>query len=239
MDARQRLILALDLPTAEQALALADRTARSVGLLKVGKQLFVAEGPDLVRQLSQRAGIFLDLKFHDIPNTVASAVAAATRLGVKMITVHTAGGRAALEAARDAARETASGLGVEPPVLLGVTVLTSLDDAAAAEAGLNSPVADLVLRRAVLAREAGINGLVCSAREVARVRAAVGTSMTLVTPGIRPAGAASGDQARVATPGAAIRDGADYLVIGRPISGAEDPALAARTIVEEIAAAQG
>jgi len=237
MDARNRLILALDLPSADQALALAERVSGRVGLLKVGKELFVAEGPGLVLDLARRAGIFLDLKFHDIPNTVAGAVASATRLGARMLTVHTAGGRAALEAARDAAGETAAAAGTDPPILLGVTVLTSLDDAAAAEVGLNGPVADLVLERAELAAAAGIDGLVCSAREVARVRGAVGPEMTLVTPGIRPAGAAAGDQARVASPADAIRDGADYLVVGRPISGAEDPAAAADAIVEEIAGA--
>jgi orotidine-5'-phosphate decarboxylase len=216
---RDRLIFALDVPTLDEARAWVDRLAPHVGLFKIGLELFAAAGPEAVRAVAREEGpgLFLDLKLHDIPATVAGAVRAVRRLGgVRMLTVHVDGGREMLEAAVESAGEEIC--------ILGVTRLTSL--AAAPE-----EVAELALR----AREAGCGGVVCSGAEVAAVRAAVGKRLRLVCPGVRPAGSAPGDQTRVITPREAIRAGADYLVVGRPIRDAADPARAARAIAEEIA----
>jgi orotidine-5'-phosphate decarboxylase len=232
---RDRLALAADLPLPE-ALALYERVAPYVGVAKVGLSLFVEHGPGAVEPfLSKGARVFLDLKLHDIPNTVELAAARAGALGVSYLTVHASGGRAMLEGAVRGAREGAAKAGHLPPVIVAVTVLTSMDDAALGEVGVGATAEAQVERLSALARATGAGGLVCSAREVARVRAVVGEGMVLCTPGIRPAGAAHGDQARVETPGAALRAGADLLVVGRPIYGATDPVGAARAIVEEMA----
>jgi orotidine-5'-phosphate decarboxylase len=228
MNPRDRLIVALDVPKAEAARALVDRLAGHVGMFKVGSQLFTAAGPDLVHEIVGRAEkVFLDLKFHDIPNTVAGAVASASRLGVSLVDVHGLGGRAMMEA----------GVGALPAMgtrLLAITILTSHDEESLGEIGVNGSMADSVRRLAQLAKEAGTDGAVASPHEVALVREACGSDFLIVTPGIRPAGAARGDQARAATPAAALAAGADYIVVGRPITEATDPAAAADAIVREM-----
>jgi orotidine-5'-phosphate decarboxylase len=234
------IIAALDVPTAEQALKLAQAVASAVGAFKIGKELFVAAGPDIVKRVRDTgASVFLDLKFHDIPNTVAKAVASAVRLDVQMLTIHTCGGSAMMRAAEESAQQTALQSGRNAPLVLGVTVLTSLDrHALAAEVGVSSTVEAHVLRLAARAQEAGLDGCVASPREIAPLRLALGPRWVIVTPGIRPADRAD-DQRRTATPGAAIRSGADHLVVGRPITAAPDPSEAARAILEEIARASG
>lgn len=227
-----RLIAALDVADTPQALALARALAGQVGLLKLGLEFFAAEGPAGVRAVAD-AGlpVFLDLKLHDIPNTVASAVRAVLPLAPAMLTLHAAGGRAMLAAAREAA----DAAGSRRPMLLAVSVLTSLDEAALHETGVGDAPVQQVLRLARLALEAGIDGLVCSPAEVAPIRAALGGRLLLVVPGIRPAGGDPADQVRIATPAEAVAAGADWLVIGRPICRAADPAAAARAIAESIA----
>jgi orotidine-5'-phosphate decarboxylase len=231
-----RIYVALDFPEAAKALALADRLDPAQCGVKVGKELFVAAGPDLVRTLVARGfPVFLDLKFHDIPHTVAGACAAATRLGVGMLDVHASGGTAMLRAARDAVDTTARTQGVARPLLVAVTVLTSLGDADVQAVGFADGAAALAVRLAQLARDAGLDGVVCSAQEVGAMRAACGPAFKLVTPGIRPADAGKDDQVRIVTPEAAIAAGADYLVIGRPITQAADPLAALTAINASIA----
>jgi len=228
MNPKDRLIVALDLDTREKAEKLVKELGPHVGMFKVGKELFTAAGPDIVRSIVGSGGrVFLDLKFHDIPNTVAKAVAAAAQLGAFFVTVHLSGGRAMLEAA-------ASALPAEGTQLLGVSVLTSHTDASLKETGAEGTVADTVRRLTRLARESGIDGVVCSPLEITMVRETAGEDMMIVTPGIRPKGAAKGDQARVTTPAEARKLGADYVVVGRPITEAECPADAARAIVDEL-----
>lgn len=229
--ARERLILALDAAEAAQALAWVERLGRHVGLVKIGLELFTAAGPELVRKVrAQGVEIFLDLKLHDIPNTVAGAVRAASRLDVRMLTVHAGGGPKMLAAAAAAAAEA----GASAPMLLGVTVLTSLDGPELAALAMPGSAAERVLAWAELAREAGLGGVVASAQEAAALRQALGGAMALVIPGIRPAGAAVGDQARVATPAAAIAAGGDYLVLGRAVTAATDPEAALGRIIAEV-----
>jgi len=226
-----RVIVALDFAEPGRALALVDRLDPAACALKVGKELFVAAGPEPVRWMIERGfRVFLDLKFHDIPNTVAQACAAATRLGVWMMNVHASGGRAMMQAAREAVARTAAERALPRPLLIAVTVLTSLDGRDLAEIGMIDSAKDEVLRLAKLAAACDLDGVVCSAAEAAALRRALGPRFKLVTPGIRPAGAASDDQARVATPEAALANGADYLVIGRPITQAADPPAALRAI---------
>jgi orotidine-5'-phosphate decarboxylase len=233
MNARDRLIVALDVPKADDARALVDRLAGHVGLFKVGSQIFTAAGPELVREIVARGQkVFLDLKFHDIPKTVAGAVASASRLGVSLVDVHGLGGRAMVEAA-------AGALPAMGTRLLAITILTSHDEETLDEIGVNGSMAESVRRLALLAKEAGADGVVASPHEVAIVREACGSGFLIVTPGIRPAGAALGDQARAATPAAALAAGADYLVVGRPITEAADPAAAADAIVREMETALG
>ena len=227
--ARSRLIVAIDVPTADAALSLAGRLAGHVGMLKIGLQLFVAEGPSVVLQMRERhpeLEIFLDLKLHDIPNTMRGAIGSARSLGARFITVHAGSGVAHLQACVE---EAGDDLGV-----LAVTVLTSQDEAACREAGHTRTPQALVEMRADCARVAGCAGVVCSGQELSRV-SATAPSLFRVVPGIRPAGAAVGDQKRVMTPADAIRDGASHLVVGRPITKADDPASAADAIVAEIA----
>ena len=233
MNARDRLIAALDVPKADDARALVDHLAGHVGLFKVGSQIFTAAGPELVREIVARGQkVFLDLKFHDIPKTVAGAVASASRLGVSLVDVHGLGGRAMVEAA-------AGALPAMGTRLLAITILTSHDEDTLDEIGVNGSMAESVRRLALLAKEAGADGVVASPHEVAIVREACGSGFLIVTPGIRPAGAALGDQARAATPAAALAAGADYLVAGRPITEAADPAAAADAIVREMETALG
>jgi orotidine-5'-phosphate decarboxylase len=235
-----RLLIALDVATAAEALALADRLRGSVGGFKIGKQLFTAAGPDVVRALAARGDrTFLDLKFHDIPNTVAGAVASATALGVWMLNVHASGGAAMMTAAR-AAADAAAGRAERPrPLVIGVTVLTSLDAAALASIGIAGSPEAQVRRLARLAQDAGLDGVVASARETAAIREACGENFLVVTPGIRGGAAAAGpdDQRRTTTPREAIAAGSSYLVIGRPVTAAADPPAAARAIAAEIAGA--
>jgi len=229
--AQPRVIVALDFANPMRALALADRLDPHDCGLKVGKELFVVAGPEPVRWMVARGfNVFLDLKFHDIPNTVAQACAAATRLGVWMLNVHAAGGRAMLKAARDAVAATAAETGRAQPLLVAVTVLTSLDHAALRETGIETDVGRHALRLAALTRDCGLDGIVCSAVEAASMRSAFGPDFALVTPGIRPGGSAQDDQARIVTPEQAVANGANYLVIGRPITAAADPVAALSSI---------
>ncbi len=222
-----RLIVALDTPRLDLALALEARLAGMPAVLKLGLELFCAEGPAALTALSARAPIFLDLKLHDIPNTVAGAVRALLPARPAMLTLHAGGGPAMIAAARGAAEAA----GEARPLLLAVTVLTSMDAATLHEVGVAGGPSQQVLRLARMAMAAGADGLVCSAREVSLIRDALGEAPLLVVPGIRPAGAEHGDQARVATPEEAVEAGADWIVVGRPITGAPDPGAAARAIL--------
>ncbi|MDH5534354.1 MAG: orotidine-5'-phosphate decarboxylase [Betaproteobacteria bacterium] len=225
-----RIVVALDFAEATPALALAGRLDPELCRLKIGKELFTAAGPGLVETLMQRGfAIFLDLKFHDIPNTVAGACRAAAALGVWMVNVHALGGRAMMTAAREALAAYKT-----PPRLVAVTLLTSLGDRDLAELGIGGTPADTVLRLAMLARASGLDGVVCSAQEAVLLRRACGADFCLVTPGIRPADSGQDDQSRVMTPMAALAAGADYLVIGRPITRAADPLAALRAISENL-----
>ena len=231
------VLVALDLDDSATALRLAETLRGAVGGLKVGSQLFTAAGPEVVRALTSRGHrIFLDLKFHDIPNTVAGAIGAAAGLGVWMVNVHASGGRAMLEAARRAADEIASRSEQPAPLVTAVTILTSLDQDALAAIGMAGSPIDQVVRLARLAQDAGLDGVVASPQEVPAVRAACGSDFVIVTPGIRGGSAASGpdDQQRTATPAGAIAAGSSYLVIGRPITAAADPRLAASRILDEL-----
>ena len=232
-SARDRLIVALDVPNSAEAQRLVAALGDSVSFYKVGKQLFTAAGPALVRELvGSGKKVFLDLKFHDIPNTVAAAVRSASELGVAMLNVHASGGSKMMQAAAEAAAAAK-----QPPLVLAVTVLTSLGDADLRELGVMGTAREQVLRLASLARRAGCGGVVASAREAQALRQEMGTSFTIVALGVRPAGASKDDQSRVATPAEAIAAGADYIGVGRPITGAKDPAAAARAILEEISPA--
>jgi len=232
-EARKRLIVALDVPDAASAAELVCRLENTCHWFKVGLELFVAAGPAVLESLVARGhSVFLDLKFHDIPNTVAGAVRSAATLGVRMINVHAAGGPAMLAAAKAALEGVDS-----PPELLAVTMLTSMDAAQVNAIGLDRSPAEQVELLARMGLEAGIRGFVCSPQEVATLRALTGPEGVLVTPGIRPAGAAVGDQKRIATPAGALRQGASFLVIGRPITQAPDPAEAAEAILNEMAEA--
>jgi orotidine-5'-phosphate decarboxylase len=237
-EAAERLYVALDVDRLEDGEALLDRLAGVVGGCKIGSQLFTAAGPVAIERALERGfRVFLDLKYHDIPNTVAGAVREATRLGVFMLNVHTSGGAAMMRAAAEAATKAAKELALPRPLVLGVTVLTSLDRRALeTEVGVPATVEAHVLRLAERAREAGLDGCVASPREIAPLRRGLGPRLVIVTPGIRPTDRAD-DQMRTATPEAAIRAGADYLVVGRPIIAAADALAAARAIAEEIGAA--
>ena len=227
------IIVALDVPHPEQALQLAAQVAPAVGAFKIGKELFVSAGPDIVRRIrATGAAVFLDLKFHDIPNTVAKAVAAAVQLDVQMLTIHASGGSAMMRAAEQAAQEAAHAAGRPAPLVLGVTVLTSFDAADLAEVGIAGGVGAQVERLAALAATAGLRGLVCSPLEIVALRKLLPAAMQLVTPGIRPAeGGKPDDQKRTMTPRDALAAGANWLVIGRPIYAAANPRAAAEAIL--------
>jgi orotidine-5'-phosphate decarboxylase len=235
-----QLLVALDVESRARAVTLADALRGTVGGFKIGSRLFTSEGPSIVRALVEKGDrVFLDLKFHDIPNTVAQAVAAATSLGVWMVNVHASGGTKMMQAARDAARETAVRAGVTPPLVLAVTVLTSMNAAALNEVGIASvPVLDQVTRLAELTRTAGLDGVVASPLETAAIRKRCGREFVIVTPGIRGGGGAAAtgkdDQERTMGPREAIAAGASYIVVGRPIIAAPDPRAAAELIADEI-----
>ncbi|MEP5567466.1 MAG: orotidine-5'-phosphate decarboxylase [Halioglobus sp.] len=224
------VIVALDFPAAEPALALAAQLSPQLCRLKVGKELFTRCGPGLVESLQGMGfDVFLDLKFHDIPNTVAGAVRSAAELGVWMVNVHAGGGRRMMEAARDVLQGFD-----DKPLLIAVTVLTSMSDADLAEMGYTETAAERVERLAALTQDCGLDGVVCSGMEAPQLRASRGDKFCLVTPGIRMAGDAAGDQRRVLTPADAVANGSDYLVIGRSVTGAEDPLDALRRIHREL-----
>lgn len=233
----ERIIFALDVPDEAAALAWVDRLKGRVGLYKVGLELFVATGPSLVRKIVDAgAGVFLDLKFHDIPNTVAGAVGSACAHGATIINLHALAGSEAMARAAATAREAAAKAGKPAPKVIAVTVLTSHSQATLDELGLAGTPSEAVVRLATLAKNAGLDGVVCSPMEAATIRA-LWPEALIITPGVRPAGADLGDQARVATPGGAIKAGADYLVVGRPIAAAANPAGAAEAIAAEVAEA--
>jgi orotidine-5'-phosphate decarboxylase len=237
---RNPIIVALDVPTAERAIELAGEVAPAVGAFKIGSELFTAAGPETVRRIrATGAAVFLDLKFHDIPNTVAKAVASATRLDVQMLTIHTSGGLEMMKAAETSAQETARQLGTPPPLVLGVTVLTSMDGTALTEVGLSANVGKQVERLARLAVQAGLRGLVCSPLEIAGLRQFLPAEMQLITPGIRGPGDVAGDQKRTLSAAEAIAAGADWLVIGRPIYAAPDPRAAAGRLAETLKGLMG
>jgi len=228
-----RVIVALDFPSADAALALAGQLSPDQCRVKVGKELFTRAGPQLVRELSARGfEVFLDLKYHDIPNTVAQACVAAAELGVWMLNVHALGGRRMMQAARAAIDDSAT-----RPLLIAVTVLTSHASADLEELGLPSDPAALASDLAALAHDVGMDGVVCSAQEAPKLRRRLGHAFVLVTPGIRTAGDAADDQRRITTPGMAVEQGASYLVVGRPITKAADPLSALRAINAEVDAA--
>ena len=232
-EARKRLIVALDVPDAASAIQLAARLEDTCQWFKVGMELFTSVGPAVIEHLLKRGHlVFLDLKFHDIPNTVGGAVRSAAALGVHKLTIHAAGGPAMLAAARDALEGM-----LNPPQLLAVTVLTSMDSAQLAATGINRPASEQVELLASMALAENIRGFVCSPQEVATLRSLTGPEGVLVIPGIRPAGAGVGDQKRIATPAEALCQGASYLVVGRPITQAPDPAKAAEAILKEMAEA--
>jgi orotidine-5'-phosphate decarboxylase len=234
-----RLIVALDVENGDRALALFNSLRGHVGMFKVGSQLFTAAGPEIVRTIVNRGGrVFLDLKFHDIPNTVAAAAVEALRLGVAMFNVHAAGGREMMRHTVEAVSNEASRSGLPLPIMLAVTVLTSSDETTLSECGISGTLDDQVVRLARLTADSGLHGVVASARETILLRDSLNMpGFVIVTPGVRPAGDAHGDQKRVVMPAEAIRNGSDYLVIGRPITGASDPAAAALKILEEMAPA--
>jgi orotidine-5'-phosphate decarboxylase len=239
-----QLLIALDVDSAGKAMALADTLRGVAGGFKIGSRLFTAEGPSIVRALVARGDrVFLDLKFHDIPNTVATAVAAATALGVWMVNVHASGGSRMMQAARDGARETAAGTGGKPPLVIAVTVLTSMNAAALAETGrrlaptnADGGLLEEVVRLATLAQAAGLDGVVASPQETATLRQRCGADFAIVTPGIRGGGATTtkDDQERTLGPAEAVAAGASYIVVGRPIIAAPDPRKAAEALAEQM-----
>jgi orotidine-5'-phosphate decarboxylase len=235
-----QLLVALDVDTAAEARALADALRGAVGGFKIGSRLFTSHGPSIVEQLVARGDrVFLDLKFHDIPNTVAEAVAAATRLGVWMVNVHAAGGAAMMRAAIDAARTEAAKRSAPPPLVIAVTMLTSLTEANLAESGMSGSMNQAVERLARLAQSSGLDGVVASPQEITLIRRSCGTSFNVVTPGIRGAGDDRGDQSRTMSAAEALAAGATYLVVGRPIIAAPDPRKAAERIAADGATISG
>ncbi|MDQ2937283.1 MAG: orotidine-5'-phosphate decarboxylase [Acidobacteriota bacterium] len=233
---KNKLIVALDVDTADEALRLVNMLRGSVGMFKVGSRLFTAAGPGLVSEIvNSGARVFLDLKYHDIPNTVAAAAVEGARLGVSILNVHAAGGSEMMRRAAQSVAEFADAAGCARPLVIAVTVLTSANEISLAEAGWNTNPKDLVRRLSLLAEASGMDGVVASPHEITIVRSTIKKpGFIVVTPGIRPTGSASGDQSRVQTPREAIIAGADYLVVGRPILEANDPVRAAQQILDEM-----
>src|SRR5438132_4226547 len=233
--AKDRLVVALDVPDRDSAMPLVEQVSGLVGMFKIGSQLFTAEGPELVRELvASGERVFLDLKFHDIPNTVSGAVESAARLGVSILNVHTLGGSEMMRAAAHAVGDRGL-LWITRPAVLGVTVLTSMDRADLADVGITSDLSSEVVRLATLARDSGLDGIVASPHEIRLIRECITAERFIIlTPGIRPARFEHGDQKRIATPADAIRDGADFIVVGRAITDSPEPRAAAERILEEI-----
>lgn len=235
MNQRDRLIVALDVDNGEKARFLVEKLKNEVGLFKVGFELFTSSGPGIIEMIREKGcRVFLDLKLHDIPNTVARASAAITRLGVFMFNLHSLGGYDMMKETVDLVELEAKNSGVEKPKILAVTILTSMDGKGLKNVGINGAVKSEVLKLARLAKRAGLDGVVASAQEAGLIRKDLGENFLIVTPGVRPQWASSGDQKRIATPRKAIKDGADYIVVGRPIIEAKDPVFAAREILREI-----
>ncbi|GAB1261957.1 orotidine-5'-phosphate decarboxylase [Aurantivibrio plasticivorans] len=231
MNIDKPIVVALDFSTEEACIALVNKLDPSKVRLKVGKELFAVAGPELVKKLVAKGfDVFLDLKYHDIPNTVAKAVAAAARLGIWMVNVHASGGSRMMKAAREALNEFG-----RPPLLIGVTVLTSMDESDLGELGITLSPKQQVQKLAQLAKESGLDGVVCSAQEAHQLKEQCGSEFKLVTPGIRPAGSTADDQRRTLTPKEALSAGSDFLVIGRPITAASDPAAACQAIIDSLA----
>jgi orotidine-5'-phosphate decarboxylase len=229
---KERILLVLDVSSRVEALHLVKTLGPLTGMFKVGLQLYTAEGPSLVREIIESGGrVFLDLKFHDIPNTVRSAALEAAKLGVSMMTVHTAGGRAMMEAV---AQELVERYGRQKPLVAGVTVLTSLNAAGLEETGVRGPMEEQVLRMARLAESSGLDGVVCSPHEIQMIRRWVGPHFKIATPGIRLAGQATHDQQRTSTAGEALAAGADYIVVGRAVTSAPDPRAALEQLVQSL-----
>jgi orotidine-5'-phosphate decarboxylase len=227
---KEKILLVLDVSSREEAMKLVRPLYEHVGMFKVGMQLFTAEGPSLVREIVDLGGkVFLDLKFHDIPNTVSHGVLEAAKLGVSLMTIHAAGGRAMMETV---AKELQDKFGNRKPMVVAVTVLTSLNDAGLAEVGIARPMAQQVVAMAQLAEECGISGVVCSPQEIQLIRRATGPNFKIVTPGIRMPGQSANDQQRLATPREALSAGADYIVVGRAVTAAPDPRGALEALVE-------
>lgn len=232
---KDRLIVALDVPGFKEAERLVKTLSPAVNVFKVGKELFTSAGPDVVKMIhKKKKKVFLDLKFHDIPNTVGAACEAATKLGVFMLNVHASGGRAMLYAAAQSIAKGAAGKKTKPPILLGVTVLTSMTESDLHEIGVKKKVEDQVRELAKLAQNCGLDGVVASGQEIELIRKATSPSFVIVTPGVRPLWAAAGDQKRVVTPAEAIQKGAHFIVVGRPITQSADPCQAARDVLKEI-----
>lgn len=235
MDARDRLICALDFPTFDEAKALVEELGDAVTFYKVGMELFYGAGPDIIRYLKEKdKKVFLDLKFQDIPNTVAHSLAVLTRLGADIMNVHAVGGPKMMAEGMKAVKEAAAELGRPAPKLIAVTVLTSMDEAQWKPLNYARPIGEEVLDLAALTKESGLDGVVASPREAAGIRERCGKDFLIVTPGVRPAWAASNDQSRIATPAAAIGNGSTHLVVGRPITRAENKQEAVRKILEEM-----
>ena len=236
LSAREKLVLALDVDNLESATKLVEKLKDHVGIFKVGSQLFTAEGPKIIEMINASGSkVFLDLKFHDIPNTVARAAEVATRLGVYIFNIHTSGGYELMRGAVEAAKRTSLDLGCKKPIILGVTVLTSINqEILEKEMGIKRNLREQVVLLAKLAQEAGLDGVVASSQEIIEIRHACGENFLILTPGIRPANSAKNDQKRVMTPKKALKLGADFLVVGRPIRDAIDPVKAAKKIIKEM-----
>ena len=235
MNPKDRLIVAIDVDTEEKAIKLIDKLKSEVRFFKIGFELFSSCGPGTVKIIKEKdCDIFLDLKFHDIPNTVAKAASSVTKLGVYMLNVHALGGYDMMKLTSETVTAEAKRLGIERPKVIAVTVLTSMDENALKKVGVDDNIKKEVLRLASLAKAAGLDGVVASPSEAKLIRESLGKDFLIVTPGVRPALAASHDQKRIATPEEAIKDGADFIVVGRPITEAQNPAEAARAILEKI-----
>jgi len=235
MTAKERLIVALDVATKEKALSLVERLKAEVKIFKIGSELFTSCGPDIVAAVrSNGCGIFLDLKFHDIPNTVARSAAAATRLGVSILNVHALGGYDMMKKAAESVSIEAKALKIAKPKIIAVTILTSMDEKSLKKIGIDDNMEKQVLKLAKLAKDALLDGVVASPAEVRSIRRELGEEFIIVTPGVRPEWASAGDQKRVATPKEAVLNGANYIVVGRPIVEAPDPLAAAKKILEEM-----